>query len=116
MTGITVKFGSRHNPIKASYSYRFPGDAEMFVEINGGVSRIATRPYNSCYYYIANEIKKENAVLYNPVVLPNYEEVINDKEGKQFKFVECRSTQVPKYSSSIVSRPIPDSSPPIYGS
>ena len=102
MTGITVKFGSQQNPIKNTYSYRFGGggDSEMLVELNGGVSRIASRPYNSCYYYIANEINKQEVII--PVVLPNYDEVINDKEGKQFKFVKCNT--------------IPEGPPPSYGS
>ena len=91
MTGITVKFGSKTSSMKSENERIRITDAEMFVEVNGGVSRIATRPYNPYYYYIASEMRKApKAQCYYPVVLPNYEEVVRDTEGRQFQFVPCK--------------------------
>ena len=96
MTGITVKFGSRHSEVKPTYTCRYgPGmEGDMFVEVNGGISRISSRPYASCYYYMANEIRKQDSILpvYQPVILPNYDEVVADVEGRQFQFVRCTNT------------------------
>ena len=91
MTGITVKFGSKTSGMKSENERIRITDAEMFVEVNGGVSRIATRPYNPYYYYIPSEMRKApQAQCYYPVVLPNYEEVVRDTEGRQFQFVPCK--------------------------
>ena len=104
MTGLTVKFGSKQRSTKATPIHQYYPD--MFVHINGGVSRISSRPYAPCYYYVANEIqrsssnggqartqrgnnKTDNRVNeeYTIHSLPDYRAVVRDVDGKQFKFV-----------------------------
>ena len=118
MTGITVKFGSKTSSMKSENERIRITDAEMFVEVNGGVSRIATRPYNPYYYYIASEMRKApQAQCYYPVVLPNYEEVVRDTEGRQFQFVPCKRDVDYNNSNRIESiswnnnRPRPSAAP-----
>ena len=69
---------------------------EMFVRVNGGVSRISSRPYAPCYYYVASEIQRENSNFrknnrvsetFHVEPLPDYRAVVRDTEGRQFKFV-----------------------------
>ena len=103
MTGITVKFGSKTSGMKSENERIRITDAEMFVEVNGGVSRIATHPYNPYYYYIASEMRKApQAQCYYPVVLPNYEEVVRDTEGRQFQFVPCKRDNMDYNNSSRI--------------
>ena len=107
MTGITVKFGSKTSSMKSENERIRITDAEMFVEVNGGVSRIATRPYNPYYYYIASEMRKApQAQCYYPVVLPNYEEVVRDTEGRQFQFVPCKRDNMDYNNTSRIESTI----------
>lgn len=102
MTGLTVKFGSKQRSTKETPPHQYYPD--MFVHINGGVSRISSRPYAPSYYYIANEVQRSVGATrtqrnnrnkadnrlneeYTVHSLPDYRAVVRDVDGKQFKFV-----------------------------
>ena len=105
VTGLTVKFGSKQRHTKPTQIQYYP---DMFVHINGGVSRINSRPYAPCYYYVASEIQREGRSrqqktnrsneVYQIASLPSYRSVVKDVEGKQFKFVE---PPPPSYRESV---------------
>ena len=105
MTGLTVKFGSKQRHTKPTHIQYYP---DMFVHINGGLSRINTRPYDASYYYVASEIQREQRrqrqksnrsnEIYQIASLPSYRSVVKDVEGKQFKFVQ---PPPPSYHESV---------------
>ena len=105
LTGTMVKFSSRKKPDERNRSSRYSPNArtrrnfgdEVYVEINGAISRIPFRypaVYNEYFYHIVNQMKQEKNE-YVETAPPSYDQVVKDTDGVHFSFIPCNNDSLP---------------------